>query len=111
MKFNTGTKKWCQTNFQNLTYCNTQEEYDSVHHHLQAMAPESIMEYYNKSWHGMYTMNGLWVWHLILGILWIKPITGWRFLIEKRFIVLYCVRLERAKNAIKLVQKQPTQKN
>jgi len=31
--------------------------------------------------------------------------------VEKLFIVLDCVRLKRDKNALKLVQKRPTQKN
>ncbi|KAL5236992.1 hypothetical protein ACI65C_004402 [Semiaphis heraclei] len=39
--------------FQNLTYCKTQSDYDSMYQQLQAMAPESVMEYYNKNWHAI----------------------------------------------------------
>jgi len=113
--------------FQNLTCCKTQLEYDSVYHHLQAMAPESIMEYYDKNWHAI---RNEWVMGMTFNTVNFMNKTNKRFesfngklksvitkystlddFVEKLFIVLNCVRLERDKNAIKLVQKQPTQKN
>jgi len=113
--------------FQNLAYCKTQLEYDSMYHHLQAMAPESIMEYYNKNWHAI---RNEWVIGMTLNTGNFMNKTNNRLegfngklksvistfstlddFVEKLFIVLDCIRLERDKNAIKLVQKQPTQKN
>jgi len=111
--------------FQNLTYSKTQSDYDSMYHHLLAMAPESVMEYYNKNWHdirnewvmGMTfntgnfmnkTNNRLESFNGKLKSV-ISTFSTLEDFVEKLFIVLDCVRLERDKNAVQLVQKQPTQ--
>ena len=113
--------------FQNLTYCKTQSDYDSIYQHLQAMAPESVMEYYNKNWHAIRnewvmgmtfntgnfmnkTNNRLESFNGKLKSV-ISTFSTLEDFVEKLFIVLDCVRLERDKNAIQLVQKQPTQTN
>jgi len=38
--------------FQELTYCKSEEEYDNIlYSFLQTIAPESVINYYNKNWH------------------------------------------------------------
>ncbi|CAI6358456.1 unnamed protein product [Macrosiphum euphorbiae] len=39
--------------FQELTYCKSEEEYDMIYSRLQSIAPESIINYYNKNWHNI----------------------------------------------------------
>uniref|UniRef100_A0A2S2PUJ1 Protein FAR1-RELATED SEQUENCE n=1 Tax=Schizaphis graminum TaxID=13262 RepID=A0A2S2PUJ1_SCHGA len=98
-----------------------------MYQHLQAMAPESVMEYYNKNWHAIRnewvmgmtfntgnfmnkTNNRLESFNGKLKSV-ISTFSTLEDFVEKLFIVLDCVRLERDKNAIQLVQKQPTQTN
>ncbi|KAF0704876.1 chromatin modification-related protein YNG2-like, partial [Aphis craccivora] len=92
-----------------------------MYQHLQAMAPESVMEYYNKNWHAICnewvmgmtfntgnfmnkTNNRLESFNGKLKSV-ISTFSTLEDFVEKLFIVLDCVRLERDKNAIQLVEK------
>lgn len=91
------------------------------------MAPEPVMEYYNKNWHGI---RNEWVMGMTFNTRNCMNKTNNRLesfngklksdistfstlegFVEKLFIVLDCVRLERDKNVIQLVQKKRTQTN
>lgn len=113
--------------FQELAYCKSEEEYDVIYSRLQSIAPESIINYYNKNWHdirnewvmGMTfntgnfmnkTNNRLESFNGKLKSV-ISTFSTLEDFVEKLFIVLSCVRLERDRNAVKLVQRQPTKIN
>jgi len=110
---------------QNLVYCKSEFEYDNLYRHFQDVAPETIIEYYNKNWHGIRdewvvgmtymtgnflnkTNNRLESFNGKLKSV-ISCFSTLEDFVDKLFIVLSCVRLERDKNAVKLVQKQPIQ--
>ncbi|KAL5239021.1 hypothetical protein ACI65C_006431 [Semiaphis heraclei] len=38
---------------QNIIYCKSELEYDNLYQHLKTVAPETVIEYYNKNWHGI----------------------------------------------------------
>ncbi|CAH1738143.1 unnamed protein product [Aphis gossypii] len=110
---------------QNIIYCKSELEYDKLYKHLKTVAPETVIEYYNKNWHGIRdewvigmtymtgnfmnkTNNRLESFNGKLKSV-ISCFSTLEDFVEKLFIVLKCVRLERDKNAVKLVQKHPIQ--
>ncbi|XP_003245327.1 uncharacterized protein LOC100571585 isoform X2 [Acyrthosiphon pisum] len=110
---------------QSIVYCKSEMEYNNLYQHLKTIAPETVMEYYNKNWHlirdewviGMTYMTGNFMnktnnrLESFNGKLKsvISCFSTLENFVEKLFIVLKCIRLERDKNAVKLVQKHPIQ--
>jgi len=110
---------------QSIVYCKSEMEYNNLYQHLNTIALETVMEYYNKIWHlirdewviGMTYMTGNFMnktnnrLESFNGKLKsvISCFSTLENFVEKLFIVLKCIRLERDKNAVKLVQKHPIQ--
>lgn len=110
--------------FEKLCYSKNEEEYSCFYKHLQEVAPNSVLEYFDNNWHdlrnewvtGLTSNNGNFM-NLTNNRLEnfngklksVIPIfSNFETFVDKLFVVIRCLRLERDKNALKMVQKQPT---
>jgi len=110
--------------FEDMCYARSEDEYNSLFIRLKSEAPASVFDYFLKNWH---TIKNEWVTGLTFhsgnflndtnnrlesfnGKLKsvIPTFSNINDFIEKLFILLRCVRLERDTKAVKMVQKLPT---
>ncbi|XP_050055998.1 zinc finger SWIM domain-containing protein 3-like isoform X10 [Aphis gossypii] len=109
--------------FEKMCYAQSEDDYNSLCQHLESKAPKSVFEYFLKNWHQIRhewvtgltfhngnmlnnTNNRLESFNGKLKSV-IPVFTNIDDFVDKLFILLKCLRLERDRNAVNMVQKLP----
>jgi len=113
--------------FEKMCYAQSEDDYNSLFQHFESTAPKSVFEYFLKNWNHIRrewvtgltfhsgnmlnnTNNRLESFNGKLKSV-IPDFSNIDDFVDKLFILLKCLRLERDRNAVKMVQRLPLVKN